>query len=166
MSAQPGRRHKTRALPWVRGHLRVGLDGSLHLAGPQVLRGQEAVMPYTADVLLLINPVKSLERSWVGDRQAQKQGGGVLVSCWRQLCITVGVSPAATSSSPETPSAVSDREMICVRSQVLLCWMKGGTSTLESLPELRGMWPYSFVHKAKPKEPGLALPSAQHGSQI
>lgn len=39
MSAQGGRRDKT--LPWVRWHLRVRLDGSVHLAGPQVLRGQD-----------------------------------------------------------------------------------------------------------------------------
>lgn len=41
----------------------------------------EAVVPYMAGVFLLINPVKSLERSWVGDKQAQKLAGGVLVSC-------------------------------------------------------------------------------------
>lgn len=41
----------------------------------------EVGLPYTADVFLLINPVKSLERSWAGDKQAQKLAGGVLESC-------------------------------------------------------------------------------------
>lgn len=41
----------------------------------------EVGLPYTADVFLLINPVKSLERSWAGGKQAQKLAGGVLVSC-------------------------------------------------------------------------------------
>lgn len=58
----------------------------------------EAVVPYMAGVFLLINPVKSLERSWVGDKQAQKLAGGVLVSCWRQLCITVWVQRQSCST--------------------------------------------------------------------
>lgn len=45
------------------------------------LRCSEDRMEAVVHVFLLINPVKSLQRSWVGDKQAQKLAGAVLVSC-------------------------------------------------------------------------------------
>lgn len=52
-------------------------------------------MEAVVHVFLLINPVKSLERSWAGDKQGQKLAGG-------GLCPAEGscASPCGCSASP------------------------------------------------------------------